>query len=218
MLRILFAFIIALLIPAGNSSDHHNIAPEVDDLNTEQVRQIAICMLQFHKESLEKVIVSLQKDPAVYAFFEHKKGKKYRIQKGQCTLEKLKTFSSYLQDDIYDLTVQKCELATAHAQFTIGAIARSEFDEFLDLYGIGDRRQIDALVDFYSKRIKKLENVKTHVDGLISTKIPKVITLKRAWKYFKHHLPDYFHHLSVDELKDFKPKFLTHLHDYYGFG
>ncbi len=84
--------------------------------------------------------------------------------------------------------------------------------------GIGDRGQIDAFVDFYSKRIKKLENVKKHVDGLISTTVPKAITLKRAWKYFKHHLPDYFGDLSSDELKNFKPKFLTHLSDYYGFG
>ena len=79
MLRILFAFIIALLMPAGNSSDQHNIVPEVDALNTEQVRQIAICMLQFHKESLEKVIVSLQNDPTVYSFFEHKKGKRRHL-------------------------------------------------------------------------------------------------------------------------------------------
>ena len=90
MLRILFAFIIAFFIPAGNSSDHHNIVPEVDDLNTEQVRQIAICMLQFYKESLEKVTVSLQKDPIVYAFFEHKKGKKYKVQK--LTIQKQNAF------------------------------------------------------------------------------------------------------------------------------
>ncbi len=52
----------------------------------------------------------------MYTFFEHKKGKKYKVQKGQCTLEKLKTFSSYLQDDIYDLTVQKGGIESVHAQ------------------------------------------------------------------------------------------------------
>lgn len=218
MLRILFAISILFSIPAGNSSNHHTIEPGIDELNTEQVRQIAACMLQFHKESLASVTIFLQKDPTLYAFFEHKKGKKYKVQRGQCTLEKLKIFSSYLQDDIYDLTVQKGGLAAAHAQFIIGTIAKSEFDEFLDSYGISDRGQIDFLVDFYSKRIQKLENVKTHIDDLISTTVPKAVTLKRAWKYFKHHLPDYFHDLSTGELKNFKPKFLTHVSDYYGFG
>ena len=218
MLRILFAFIIALLMPAGNSSDQHNIVPEVDDLNTEQVRQIAICMLQFHKESLEKVIVSLQNDPTVYSFFEHKKGKKYRIQNGQCSLEKLKKFSSYLHDDIHDLTAQRAGLASVNAQFIIGITAKSEFDEFLDSYGIGGREEIKASIEFYSKKIKKLADVKTHVDGLISSTIPNAITPKRAWKYFKSHLPDYFGDLSPEEIHDFKPKFLVHLHDHYGFG
>ena len=218
MLRILFAFIIAFFIPAGNSSDHHNIVPEVDDLNTEQVRQIAICMLQFYKESLEKVTVSLQKDPIVYAFFEHKKGKKYKVQNGQCSLEKLNRFSSHLHDDIYDLTTLKNDLIITNAQFTSGNITETQFDEFLALYGIEDRKKISPSLYFYSKKIEKLESVKIHVDGLIATKVPKAITTKRAWKYFKSHRPNYFDDLSPEGMHDFKPKFLVHLRGHYGFG
>jgi hypothetical protein len=217
MLRILFAFIIALFIPAGNSRDNHNIVPEVDDLNTEQVRQIAICMLQFHKESLEKVIISLQKDPAVYAFFEHKKGKKYRIQKGQCTLGKLKIFSESIEEDIKKYQTDKPKFVYAHDQI-LGLALTSDVVEILHDYKIESLNDLQSFIQYCDKNLTKFTEAKASVDGLIAATIPKVITLKRAWKYFKHHLPDYFHHLSVDELKDFKPKFLTHLHDYYGFG
>jgi hypothetical protein len=217
MLRILFAFIIAFFIPAGNSSDHHNIVPEVDDLNTEQVRQIAICMLQFYKESLEKVTVSLQKDPIVYAFFEHKKGKKYRIQKGQCTLGKLKIFSESIEEDIKKYQTDKAKFVYAHDQI-LGLALTSDVVEILHDYKIESLNDLQSFIQYCDKNLTKFTEAKASVDGLIAATIPKVITLKRAWKYFKHHLPDYFHHLSVDELKDFKPKFLTHLHDYYGFG
>ncbi len=59
MLRILFVISILLSIPAGNSSTLHTIEPEIDELNTEQVRQIATCMLKFHKESLASVTIFL---------------------------------------------------------------------------------------------------------------------------------------------------------------
>jgi hypothetical protein len=216
MLRILLILIIVLSIPAGNSSGHNNYASEVDELNTEQVRQIATCMTQLYEESLD-IPVYLNSNSKIYSFFVHKKGKKYRIQKGQCTLGKLKIFSEYIEEDIKNYQTDKARFVYAHDQI-LGLALTSDVVEILHDYKIESLNDLESFMQYCDKNLTKFTEAKANVDGLISATIPKVITLKSAWKYFKHHLPDYFHDLSPAAMHDFKPKFLVHLRDHYGFG
>ncbi len=188
MLRILFKLFIVLSIPAGFSSNLSNIESEIDSPNAEQVRQIGKCMIKMHEESLE-IPISLKKDVVVYDFFVRKKGKKYKIYDGQCTLGKLKIFSEYLNEDIEILNEKKV-----------------------------DFKHMNEFTHSFSRRLVKLVTVKNHLDTLILTVIPEVITSRRAWKYFKLHFLeyDYFSERSKKQIKEFKPIFLAHVRDFYG--
>lgn len=215
MLRILFALSIMLFSPTGHCSDPHNIVSEPEELNSEEIRQIASCMIQLHKELLE-VPVDLKKDSKVYEFFIHKKGKKYKIYNGQCTLGKLKIFSEYLQEDIEDLTLSKADLLSIRNQFDEETIASEHAAEILDSYAVANSKDLEAFILHCDTHLMKLAKVKTHIDILTSALVPKLVTARKAWKFFKSHLPDYFENWSKAKISSFKPRFLEHVRDYYG--
>lgn len=189
-----------IFILVANLSCFPSIPPEsIEELSTEQGRQITKCMVAFHEETLESVTTSLKADNVLYDFFGKKKGKKYKVSKGICTLARLKSFVSKLQDDIDEMTSNKDELISTRDKFKDRTIEEVEFD-----------------INFFSFHIKKLTTVKSHVEALIAITIPRAVTLETAWKYFESHREDYLPSIPVAEIADFKPRFFAHVRRYYG--
>lgn len=208
--------LLMLAVFVANSNGFSSGLSEIEDPSTEQVRQIAKCMLVFHKETLESVTTSLRTDKVLYEFFEHKKGRKYKVSKGTCTLERLKSFSSRLQDDIDEMTTDRDALISVCDQFTKGSIAEVEFDEALESYGIYDREKVASRIDYFISRLRTLETVKSHVDALVAVTIPQSITLGNSWNYFDAHREGYLPGMTVVQITAFKPQFFAHVREYYG--
>ncbi len=235
--------LLMLSVLTTNSNCFSSVAPEIEEPSTEQVRQIAKCMVVFHKEMLESVTASLKADKVLYDFFGHKKGKKYKISKGICTLGRLKSFSSRLQDDIDEITSCKNCITDTYDQLIKGALSEDEISEAFSFYEIEDniansysqfligalsedelrkdfeseaKEKVDEWLYSLTARATKLTNVKTHVDTLISMKIPQSITLKKSWKYFESHIGEYLPGMSVVKIAAFKPRFFSYVSEYYG--
>ncbi len=208
--------LLMLSVLVANSTGFSSAIPEIEDPSTEQVRQIAKCMLAFHKETLESVTTSLRPDKVLYEFFEHKKGKKYKVSKGSCTLERLKSFSSRLQEDIDEMTTDRDALISVRDQFTKGSITGAEFDEVLESYGIADRGKVASQIEYFISHLPKLATVKSHVDALVAVVMPQSITLENSWSYFDAHKEEYLPGMVVAEIAVFKPQFFAYVGEYYG--
>ena len=208
--------LLILSVLITNSNCFSSEPPEIEEPNTEQVRQIAISMLAFREEILESTTASLKTDKVLYEFFGQKKGKKYRVLKGKCTLGRLKSFSSRLQDDIEEMTNDKDGLANICNQFSTRAIAKEKFDEALEFYGISSREKVASRIDYFESHLTKLTAVKSHVDALVDVITPQSMTLKKSWEYFESHIEEYLPSMSVPEIARLKPLFLVYVHDYYG--
>jgi hypothetical protein len=189
---------------------------DLEGLNSEQVRQIARCMVAFHRETLESVTASLKKDKILSDFFRKKKGKRYKASKEECTLGQLKSFVLKLQEDIEKMTSYKAELFSLRDKFATHAIAEVEFDDALESYGIYEREKVASRIDFFTSDIKKLATVKSHVEALIAVTIPLAITLETAWGYFDSHREAYLPGMAAAAMVEFKPRFFAHLREYYG--
>ena len=169
-----------LFLPLGNSCDFGGIDSRIEDSDGELGRVRAAG--KFNDAALENTTVYLQDDSTVYEFFAHKKGKKYKVKNGRCILGQLRSFSSYLQEDIDAVTVEieslvgkkKCltiernkGMAAAYAQFINGEITEKDFDEIRSVYEV-KKAEIEDLLSTYSSSSLKLKDVIFHVDSLIS--------------------------------------------------
>lgn len=210
LLLTLFTFIINLNCFPSSSPEG------IEELNTEQVRQITRCMVAFHEETLESVTISLKPDRILSDFFLKKKGKKYKVSKGKCSLGRLKLFATKLQDDITEMTTDKDGLISIRDKFAARTITAIEFDEALESYGIYDREKLASWISFFNSHTEKLATVKSHVEALIAVTIPLSVTLETAWEYFKSHRDGYLPGITDVEIAGFKPRFFAHVSEYYG--
>lgn len=209
--------LLALFVFITNAHCFPSAPPEdLEELNTEQVRQIARCMVAFHGETLESVTASLKGNKILSDFFRKKKGKKYKVSKEECTLGRLKLFVTKLQEDIDEMTANKNGLISIRDKFAARTITDIEFDDALESYGIMDREKVTSWTSFFSFHIKKLTTVKSHVEALIAVTIPLAITLETAWGYFDSHREAYLPGMTAIEMAGFKPRFFAYVGEYYG--
>ena len=180
MLKVLVVLLIMLSLPLGNSSDIGDFDSRIEDSNGELGRVRAAGT--FNDAALENTTVYLQDDSTVYEFFTRKKGKKYKVKNGQCTLGQLRSFSSYLQEDFDAVTAEieslvvekKCltiernkVITPAYAQFINGEITEENFYKIRSAYEV-KKAKIENLLSTYSSSSLKLKDVIFHVDSLIS--------------------------------------------------
>ncbi len=141
-------------------------------------------MLAFHKEILESVTVSLKVDAVLYDFFGKKKGKKYKVLKGTCSLERLKSFSSRLQDDIDEITNDRCG-PSACDQFT----AADSTTKLIDV-----KSHVDTLIAVTTTQAITLKKTWEYFESHIEEYLPGMPKVESASfkPRFSAHVGEYY--------------------------